>query len=78
MRSKSATMLSICATRRRFSSTWNFLRRMSVSRDFIDLYSPEAPTYTRDAAGPTWRYKPGPSPGQLWQHNVSFRFPHGR
>jgi hypothetical protein len=33
-------MLSICATLRRFSSTWNFFRRMSVSRDFIDSYSP--------------------------------------
>jgi hypothetical protein len=28
-------MVSICTTRRRFSSTWKRLRRMSVSRDFM-------------------------------------------
>jgi hypothetical protein len=36
-------MPSICATRRRRSSTWNFFSRISVSRDFIDRYSPEVP-----------------------------------
>jgi hypothetical protein len=36
-------MPSIWATLRRFSSTWNFFRRISVSRDFIDSYSPEVP-----------------------------------
>jgi hypothetical protein len=28
---------------RRFSSAWNFFNRISVSRDFIDSYSPEIP-----------------------------------
>src|ERR1700761_2988033 len=43
IRWKSAIMPSIWATLRRFSSTWNFFRRISVSRDFIDSYSPEVP-----------------------------------
>jgi len=34
-------MPSICATLRRFSPTWNFFNRISVSRDFIDSYSAE-------------------------------------
>src|SRR5215471_11668965 len=51
MRWKSAIMPSIWVTLRRFSSTWNFFRRISVSRDFIDSYSPEVPIYTRDKAG---------------------------
>src|SRR3954452_14842104 len=51
IRWKSAIMPSIWATLRRFSSTWNFFRRMSVSRDFIDSYSPEVPICTRDGTG---------------------------
>src|SRR6185437_3274027 len=36
MRSKSAIIISICATWRRFSSTWNFLSRIRLSlRDFM-------------------------------------------
>src|SRR3954447_8330715 len=61
MRSNSAIMPSICATLRRFSSTWNFLRRISVSRDFIDSYSPEVP------------YN-GTTSESVWRHSVSFRF----
>src|SRR3977135_43544 len=51
MRWKSAIMPSIWATLRRFSSTWNFFRRISVSRDFIDSYSPEVPICKRDRPG---------------------------
>src|SRR5829696_2030927 len=39
IRSNSAIIISIWATRRRFSSTWKRFSRMSVSRDFIVAYS---------------------------------------
>src|SRR5215212_3024889 len=39
IRSNSAIIISIWATRRRFSSTWKRFSRMSVSRDFIVVYS---------------------------------------
>src|ERR1700726_2810832 len=47
MRWKSAIMASIWATLRRFSSSWNFFRRMSVLRDFIDPYSRPEPNRLR-------------------------------
>src|SRR5215469_2341275 len=43
MRSNPLIMLSIWAIVRRLSSTRNFFRRMSVSRDFIDFVLPQAP-----------------------------------
>ena len=48
MRSNSATIDFDLSDPRRFSSSWNLRNRMSVSRDFIDTYSPEAPERTPD------------------------------
>src|SRR5579862_4256789 len=49
IRSKSAIIISICVTWRRFSSTWNFLRRMRLSlRDFMTCTP-----YTLKSPGPS-------------------------
>src|ERR1043166_1432540 len=50
---------------------------MSVSRDFIDSYSPEASELFGIGLTRTRSRPAGPVPNRprLWQHNVSFRFP---
>src|SRR5262249_20645851 len=78
MRSNSAIIPSIWATLRRFSSTWNFFRRISVSLDFIDCYSPEAPAPCHRAG--TWRGtsrfgRNAPCNRAVCRHILSFRFP---
>src|SRR5436190_23487131 len=79
IRSNSAIMVSICATLRRLSSTRNLFRRMTVSRDFIDSYSPQAPNPEPHATARllrlTERTRHCPSRRGVWRDTVSFRFP---
>jgi hypothetical protein len=47
---------------------------MSVSRDFIDSYSPEAFPPRADSGEERFAALTN---DEIWQHNVSFRFPAG-